>query len=266
MKTFNKFLMLMVFLGLSSATIHAQDDQIYYVFDYMKVEPGMQADYLKLEKAWKKMHASSVKNGAYDSWTLTQVVSPLGTSVEYNYVTRIKITGDKQLAAYMSSGGPGDWQSLLTAEEKDLVNRTDEIRTFVKSEVWSNVDRVLDENMEDAKVSVVNFFKTKAGQTSANHHKVEIRDWKPVHAATVKSGGMKGWVLLQRFLPLGADYPYQDITVDIYKDMDQFMAHDIYEPLAKVHPGKTPEAIFANISEVVTRTRGEVRVRIDSTN
>ncbi|MCB0583611.1 MAG: hypothetical protein KDD10_30300, partial [Phaeodactylibacter sp.] len=69
--------------------------QRYYAIDYMKVEPGKHDDYLKLEKAWKKIHEANIKAGKYSYWTLTSVLYPSGAEEAYNYVTRINFSGEK---------------------------------------------------------------------------------------------------------------------------------------------------------------------------
>ncbi len=169
----------------------AQSDTTYYsVFDYIKVAPNMQGDYIKLEKAWKKIHIAKVKAGKLDDWSLTAVMSPSGANCEYNYVTRNSYRGSAHLAGYFESTFfPDNWQALLTPEELALVNRTNEIRTIVKEEVWSGVDNV-GGSTKKATIAVWNYFSSPAGKTHADHFKMERDIWEPVHTARVNDGTM----------------------------------------------------------------------------
>lgn len=236
----------------------------YHVLSYIKVAPGKHAEYLKLEQAWKKIHAAKKKAGRMEGWALLDVLSPSGASCEYNYVTRNTFQGNDQLADFFEGAYmPDNWQSLLTKEEIDLVNRTDEIRTLVKNEVWSAVDGTMAPDLSDAKISVFNYFDFPEGKTSADHIKMEQDIWKPIHDARVKDGTMKGWVLLQMQFPFGASMPYQDATVDLYKDMKQLMAPWFDSYFAKVHPGKNVADLLKATGEAARLVKGELRLRID---
>lgn len=263
--------LLLAFLFCQATFVSAQTDAsepVYYnVYSYIKVAPGMHGEYLKLEKAWKKIHAAKIKAGTLHSWTLMDVLSPSGASCEYNYVTRNTFKGDDQLANFFEGTFmPDNWQSLLTAEELDLVNRTDEIRTLVRNEVWSIADRTMADDMSKAKFSVFNYFDTAEGKTSADHMKMEKEVWMPVHAARVKNGGMKGWVLLQMEFPFGASMPYRDATIDIYTDMKQYLTSWTDDLFPKVHPGKNAADLMKATREVARLVKGELRMDIDKLN
>jgi hypothetical protein len=247
-----------------SASAQTPKPTEYVVYSYMKVAPGKGEEYLKLEKAWKKIHAASKKAGKLDDWGLSRVVSPSGAAVEYNYVARNAFVGADQLAAFLEgSYMPANWESLLTSEEVDLVNRTGEIRILVKNEVWSVVDKVMAEKLSDNLVSVFNYFKVPAGKTQEDHNKIEADIWKPVHAARVKDGAMEGWVLLQMEMPFGSSMPYVLATADIYKDMKSYLAPWFEAYFKKVHPTKKMADLMQQTEAVSDLVKGEVRIRID---
>lgn len=128
-------------LLFTTATAQSVDTTLYIVYAYMKVAPGKDAEYLKMEKAYKKLHAAQKKAGILDNWALFSVMSPYGTDCEYNYIAVNVLRGNKQLAQYYEGSGTNiNWQSLLTKEELNLVNRTDQIRSLVKEELWSIAD------------------------------------------------------------------------------------------------------------------------------
>lgn len=269
MKILTHFLLLAALLCFANTALQAQEEAEtrYNAIDYMKVAPGMHADYLALEKAWKKIHQHNVKAGKILSWNLSAVVSPYGANTEYNYVTRITLKNAKQFANFLQDFPmPENLETILTADELKLVQRTSEIRTLVKGEVWSTVDVVFAENPPKNTVQVFNYFDFPEGKTSDDHVKMETDIWKPVHAARVKDGKMVGWVLARMEFPFGSQMPYQDATVDIYKDMEQYMTQGNPLPFfEKAHPGKDLSKLLEQTSAAADLLKGEVRVHIDGT-
>jgi len=265
-----KFLILVTLLAFSftiQTNLSAQENDAptsYHSLDYIKVTPGMYSDYLKLEKAWNKIHAANIKAGKYNQWVMDEVLYPRGSNAEYDFITRHSFRGEKQLTAFMEGAFfPEDWQSLLNHEEMALVQRTGEIRTIVKSEIWSSIDGVYADDFQDAKVHVFNFFDRPEGKSRADHVKAERDVWKPVHQARIDAGTMKGWFLVGLEFPYGAGMPYQDATVDVYASMEDYFADNVIEIFNKVHPGKDANQLIDSTWDAATLIRGEVRMMVD---
>ncbi len=247
-------------------TATVSDTTYYSVYSYIKVAPAMRDDYLKLEKAFKKIHAAKKKAGEMENWSLAAVMSPSGANCAYNYVARNGLRGNKQLAYYYEGNYmPKNWQSLLTPAEVALVNRTDEIRTIVKTEVWSaaGAEIFADGWEKTTKIAVWNYFSSPAGKTRADHIKMENDIWKPIHAARVKDGTMMGWVLLGLELPFGANQPYNMATIDLYTDMSQYLAPWFEPYFKKIHPGQEIPELMKQTNAATTLVKGEVRMIID---
>lgn len=262
-----KKLFFTLFLCIFTIIIFAQNNSTrYYAMDYMKVESSNVKDYLACEKAWKKIHMAKKESGAIEGWGLEQIISPMGSSTEYNFVTRQVFKDRNQLAEYQSKKYfPENWKSLLTAEEIELVNRTGELRTHVKNEVWSSEEREVAADMSDADYAVINYFKMPDNVGRADHLKVEREFWKPFHQHNIKEGKMKGWVLLNRELPMGSDYEYDLVTVDVYKDLHQFWAPFDEANFSRLNNGKSSEEIFEKTRAVGIRRSAEIRKSLDST-
>ena len=221
---------------------------------------------LNLKKPGKKIHQAKIKAGKLAEWALSRVVSPAGASAEFDYITRNTVVGEAQLAQmYESDFFPDNWQSLLTEEELKLVQRTGKLRSIVKQEVWAGMDAVLSDDVQDAKVAVLNYFTHPEGKSTADHVKMEQELWKPVHEARVKDGSMKGWVMLQMLMPFGSELPYQEATVDIYSDMSQYMSPFFEKYFAKVHPGKSIADVSKMTNDNADLTKGVVMMILDRT-
>lgn len=269
MKKFINSLILAVIFCLSGNFILAQggESQGYYSFDYMKVRPGMHDEYLKLEKAWKKIHQANIRAGKYNFWELTQVAYPSGANEEYNYVTRINFKGEKQLAGYLEDWTMPDLDTMLTPEERTLVDRTSEIRTLVKSEIWSHADMALGKDIDKEKIVVFNYFDFPETGSQTDHQRVEREIWKPVHEARIKDGKMTGWVLAAKQLPWGSADAYHDATVDLYANWEQFLTQGSPAPyFEKVHAGKDMGKLIAETEAACDLIRQEVRMVVDNSN
>ncbi len=262
------FALLLAIFCLQSTSTSAQtptkEPNRYTAYGYHKINPGMRDDFLKLTKAWKKIVAYKKKMGLQESWSVSRVVSPAGASTEYDYVTRHSFMGEGQLANYLEKPWlPDNWQSLLTVDEIKLVLRSDEIRTFVKAEVWDNIDQTVAPDIDKSTVAVFNYFKVSEGKTRADHIKMETDIWKPVHEARVKDGALKGWILLGLDLPFGTNQTYDLATVDVYADMKAFLAPWTDAYFKKIHPGKDADVLMKQTREASSLVKGEVRQVID---
>ncbi len=269
MKTLIKTLLFAFCFCLVSPNLTAQDQDPdpptpYHVLGYMKVKPSMHGDYLKLEKAWKKIHAAKKKAGSLDQWALSRVVTA-GANAEYNYVTRNTLYGEEKLANYFeASYMPENWTSLLTPDELELVMRTDEIRTMVKTEVWATAEIILADDVNKATIHVFNYFDHPEGKDRDDHFKVERDIWMPVHKARIDDGKMKGWVMLGMVSPYGSGMPYHDATVDIYTDMEEYLTIPFGEYFDKIHAGKDMDELMKRTNDNTDLIRGELRMNIDS--
>lgn len=245
----------------------------YTIYSYMKVADGKNEEYLKLEQAWKKIHTAKRKAGKILDWGLLRVLLPGGAESEYNYITRIVLNVD-QMDGYLTEPYlPANWEMLMYADQVDLVKRTNEIRTWVKDEVWSFVDVV--QPPEDTSkvikpavkmkepISVFNFFKVPEGKRQSDFIKMETDIWKPIHAARIKDGQMELWALLQQEIPFGSSLSYEMATIDQYKDMKTYLSPVFSDYFKKVHPTKKIADLMKQTDAVSNLVKADIRIRVD---
>ena len=189
---------------------------------------------------------------------------PAGANTEYDYVTRHVFVGDAQFANYLEKPFlPDNWQSLLTLDEVKLVLRDNDIRTYVKGEVWTILDETWADESDNFNVAVFNYFKQPKGKTQAEHIKMEKDIWKPVHEARTKDHTMQGWVMMAMQMPFGSSQPYDMATVDVYTDMKQMLTPWFDTYFKKIHPGKNVDDLMKQTSAATDLVKGEVRIIID---
>lgn len=253
----------LVFALLLSVTLtYAQDDEpTYVVIDYMKVDPEMESEYLKVEKVWKKIHAARIKAGKLEYWELSRLISPYGTAHEYNYKTANIYKGDKMLADHFT-GSMSDLSDILTAEEMKILNKTNAVRDLVREEIYI-VDQEIFRAGADNKITVDNYMQLQEGASLADHSNYEKNVWFPVHKARIDDGNMGGWANLNLMMPQGADKEYHAITVDFYESLDQYMLPWFEKYFAKVHPGKDLGKMSDEMDKIWIRQKVDVQMRVD---
>ena len=199
-----------------------------------------------------------------DDWTLYEVVTPWGEGCEYNFIAHDRYATAEQYAASIEGTHDPNWQSLLTPEEVDLVKRTDEIRTLVKTEVWTLTESIMPEGWtKKGKIAVFNYIASPAGKTRADHVKIEKDIWMPVHSQRVKDGKMTAWWLMNLEAPFGSSMPYNSVAVDLYPDMKSYLANWFDEYFKKVHPTKDVTDLMKQTNAATNLVKGEVRMVID---
>lgn len=267
MRTLFLFTILSLIFSFSSLTptCALDNEPMYFVVDYMKVAPEMTGKYLKLENAWKKIHAARIEAGQCDGWSLQRIISPYGTSTEYNFLTVNRYIGNKKLAGHFEGPMFNNLNEILTEEELALVNETLKIRTHIKSEVWQYRNGTFPEDWQKSTIYVVNYFKNQPGKTGPDHGKMENDIWKPIHTARIEGGDMNGWGLYSMEMPSGSMMPYSSCTVDMYVDMEQYLNPSSKNYWEEVHPGKEIKDLIKQTKAVVDLLFREVRMVVDRT-
>jgi hypothetical protein len=111
----------------------------YIRIDYMKVKPGMEAQYLKVEREdWMPVHKALVDGGQSTAWGLWRAIFPGGTDSSYDYVTSIRYSNYAQI---MEVDYEKTFKKASPAKDVNAIaDRTTKSRDLVKSEVWEVID------------------------------------------------------------------------------------------------------------------------------
>ena len=269
MKFFLKFILFAAYFLLAGQFLSAQNAEsptTYHVHDYFMVPSGGHADYLAMEKVWKKIHQANIKAGKYVNWELTSILMPGNATGAYNYVTRTSVTGEKNLAALLSgefyNANPSD---MLTEDEMIIYKNTGKLRSFVKQEVYTVSHLLPAADWDKVKVAVHNHFDFPESGSRSAHVKAEKEVWDPVHAARIKDGKMLGWVVAAKILPWGANEPFHDVTVDLYESLESYLSNRSPMPyFEKAYPGKDITGMMEQTEAAATLVKSEVRLILDT--
>lgn len=261
------FLKILSTLGvyfLVVATLHAQNEVIepvYLLREYMKVEPGMEADYIKLEQTWKKVHLQRKADGGILDWGLYRRVFPSGTNVEYDYMT---VTVFKNGQKYeQASTIPWDYiVKLMDQKDMTVMENTDKYRKLVSRSIDVLLERV-QRNGPNIQITDV---QAKPGQGSELVKMEKMMN--PVFVEACRSGAITSWGFGMYMFPVNEEKGnyYRIISTNSINSLFETSNNGYLETAFKrVYPTKNFDATMKSISSLITIKNTELWKEMDGT-
>jgi hypothetical protein len=187
----------------------------------MKVDDSQMSAYWETEKFWSGIHQQSVNAGDILGWDLWSL-QPSGQDQGYQYMTvtlyksfRDMIAGGENFQKNAKAAYPKlsdedfakKWK--MTGESRDLG-----VRLFL---------RQIDKTDGDFGMPVGTFATMDFMQSlNEDYEKIESGIFKPWHQKMVTNGEKGSWGFLRILFPAGSDAYASHMTVNMYKDVDQF--------------------------------------------
>ena len=216
-----KVLLILMAVLVSWST--SSQEPLYLTFELMKVDEGMGSDYWETESFWEKMHEQRVKNGDIIGWDLWSL-SPSGTGQGHQYMTvtlfndPVKMMNGGDFGKAMEGAYPNmsqvdrDGKMELTAKSRDLA-----VRVFLVQVATAGGDY----EMPLGTIAQINFMKALPGKSNT-YEEMESSTFKGMHEQRIAAGGMAMWGLLRNMLGYTTEAYASHITVDMFKDWDQY--------------------------------------------
>ncbi len=261
MKTVKVLFTLIAFMALTSYLSAQDNDQTWYIVDYMKTKPGMTDQYIECEKAWKSIHADRLKKGVIVNWELFAVNFPAGANTEYNFVTVTSVKGGWKGFGKLYNSWSNDYIKLVPKEKTALVQNTENYRELVKTEVLAVQDAAFNKDNKPFKYCMVNYFDVPEGHWD-EYYNMETKLVKPVHQMDIDSGKRIGWILNGIAIPSAHD-TYNAITVDLYDSWDNVGA-STEGAWKTIHPDMSEEYIARQIEGTRKMVKREMWELVDS--
>ena len=215
--------LLFIAIILLSSTVIAQD-KLYLVFEFMRVDNEQEAAYAETESFWEKIHVQRVKSGDIIGWDLWSL-KPGGEDQHFQYLTvnlyndpvkMFRGGGDLMVAAKKA------YPKMSEVELTKKLNNSAKTRDLAVRVYLEEIDLTKGEfSMPLGTLGIINLMKAAAGQ-SDNYEKAESEIFKPLHQKQVDDGQRGSWGLMRFMSPWGSDTYASHITVDMYKDFEQF--------------------------------------------
>lgn len=229
----------------------------YAMLEYMKIESGKAADYLRMERdIWMPIHRERIKQGLIKSWTLWSMRFPGGTSREYD---AIAITTFAKFADIENSYPPEVFKrahAQMTDEERNA--RTTATRKMVRTEVVTVLDSTTPTaSTQPPRYAFIGYMQPEYGKTR-QYVELERQYWKQIHQERVGRGILRAWTLYNVRFPGGSDRAYSHFTIQL---LDQFHDLETQYPAGiwdKVHPNVRQDEIDARTNAARKMVRTDV--------
>ena len=222
-----KKLLTLIVLVLVGYTAEAQED-LYLIFEFMKVDNEQEAAYGETEAFWEKIHEQRVKNGDILGWDLW-ALNPGGEDQGYQFLT---VTLFNDPVKMFDGGGfqaalEGAYPNMSDEEITKTFNKTSKSRDLavrIYSEEISTTTPEFD--MPLGCIAQIDLMKVDMGNYST-YEKAEEQVFKPLHQKAVDSGAKASWGLIRFMSPIGSDTYATHMTVNMYKDYAQMLGANI---------------------------------------
>lgn len=202
-----KTLLLLIF----SITAIAQNPNAskYIQISYFK---SSSYDFLDMElSVWKPVREKQIEMGDMEAWYLYKVKYPTGSNAPYDYVA-VNVYADWE---QVGSKGQDYFRQIHGDEADDLLASSDERGTEVWNQLLELVGQAMENEKNPSKYIQVSEMKIKPNEIE-DYVNLELKYFKPFHAARVKSGSMNNWGLYKCLMPNGEKYQANYVIFDGY--------------------------------------------------
>lgn len=208
----SKTISLLAALLLASAVQAAEDQRMYAVIDYMRVEQSHSPqEYLALEKVWQKLHRKAVDSGVCRGWHLVRLEN--GGRNEYATI-RLYDNAGQALNPF-----PSDlYRAAFNEEDLKTVQETEEIRHLTRSEIWMLEAAAMKEGTRPEYI-IVHFMKPRPSK-GTDYYSIESTLFRKYHQARVDKGVLEGWLFMSRLFPSGYDCDFDFVTINAYANKE----------------------------------------------
>ena len=238
----------MVSLSLLCPVVAAQEAEkptLYAEVQYMQVPDGGDELYLKVEKAWKKIHAVRREAGIVTQWLVCKVTRTDGPPADYNYtVIHVFDSWDKLKKLYPS--GLLEGKLSLSDEEQKAINGTRESRKMVRTQLWELDDVALPSRLDQTdfdKTLVLSLMKSK---NADRHVALEREVWKKIWAQAARDGFRANWHLWICRYPGGQERAIDEAAVHLFPkgEPKKSLTRQWWEQsIPKIFPDKSQEEL-----------------------
>ncbi len=197
----------------------AQDD-LYLIFELMKVDNEQENAYAETENFWEKIHQQRVQSGDIIGWDLWSL-QPSGEDQNYQYLT---VTLFNSAKAMFDGGNFMDnaKKAYPNMSEADLTKKLNSAAATRDLAVRIYLHRIAstsnDFEMPLGTICYINYMKAT---NSAAYEKAEMEVFQPMHQKEIENGTRAAWGLMRFMLPAGSDAYATHIAYDMFKDLDQ---------------------------------------------
>jgi len=229
--------------------ISAQAQRTWYRFSYYKISPGKERELRSMMEAVDaKVQQERVNSGAISGWYVYEMLSPTGSSAEYDYVAVTTADSHKIIFETPYTFDSAFKKIFLGRDAKffaDYYSKLSGVCRLAKEEIYAGM-AVADSSSPDGfkfKYLVVDFMQPKP-EKGGEYIKMEIDTFRLIHKERIKLGAINQWALLGLQWPFDMKTGYSDLAINFYNDIDMMFVGKYAEGLKKTFPAVALNNLF----------------------
>ena len=223
-----KRLFVLLIIAFCTTSLSLAQDNLFLSFEFMRVDNEQETAYAETEAFWSKIHQQRANNDEIIGWDLW-ALQPGGEDQHFQYMT-VNLYSDP---VKMMSGA--DWENIearakaaypdmSAADITAILNSSAKSRDLAVRIFMEQIDATTgDFDMPIGTVASIDLMKVDLDNYDA-YEKAESEVFKPMHQQEVDAGTKGSWGLTRFISPIGSDTYASHITVNMFKDYQQYFA------------------------------------------
>lgn len=208
-------------------TSHAQTSSSDYLeATYIKVTPGMNENYLNVNKILKKLNDGRKEAKAINFWGLYRRVYPIKGSLDFDYAILELFPSGKEMQSRRDMTAWDEPIKELTAKEiSSSIGILNNVRTVVARDVFAPRFGAGNSTITTVVGDYVLRSKIRVSDANMEAYEKTLETVKPVMEEAIKNGKLKSWNVLKRAIATNADGDYDFLVTFYFKNLDEALAY-----------------------------------------
>jgi hypothetical protein len=231
---------------------------------YYKVVPGKEEVlHNMMTSVDAKVQQERINGSAILGWYMYKLLSPAGTSADYDYMTVTIVNRYKHL---FEPTYTFDSALKRTFSKKDTKFLTDyrtqlnEARKLIKEEIYAGV-ALADSSSQDgfqSKYIISDFMQPKPDKFG-DYMKAEVDTFRIIHRERIRIGGdISQWACFYLMLPYDTKIGYSVLTFNFYNDLDAITTAKYAEALKNTFPTVDLSRLFQSVASMRDNPRADL--------
>lgn len=222
---------ILLFSGFSTASAQENEDNLYLIFELMKVDNEQESAYAETETFWKKIHQERVNSGDIIGWDLWSL-RPGGEHQGYQYMTvtlfddPVKMMSGSIFMSHAQKAYPDMSDEELTEQFNNSAKNRDLAVRFYLEQIATTEG---DFEMKPGIVASMDLMKVDLGSYD-EYESAEMQIFQPYHQERVDANELGNWGLLRCMSPIGSETFASHITVNMYEGWEHMMSPTFNPP------------------------------------
>ena len=245
-------------------SIFSQQPTTFYRISYYKVVPGKEEVLHSMTKnVDAQVQQARIKAGAILGWYMYKLLSPAGTSADYDYMTVTIVKRYKHIfePIYSFDSALNKTFSKKGAQFlKDYHSRLNESRKLVKEEIYAGI-ALADSSSKDGFQSkyIISDFMQPKPEKFGEYMKAEVDTFRIIHRERIKMGGdISQWACFSLMLPYDTKTGYSILTFNFYNDLDAITTSKYLEALKTTFPTVDLSRLFQSVASMRDNPRADL--------